>query len=178
MADLKDIETGIARLSVWIDEPSAAQDPLTQLLLRVGKLTEESGEVWDAIIGSIGQNPRKGVYKTWDDVDKELLDVIVTAWGALEHRHGNRGVVGAMLSAFVARLLHRAGLEPVGGPALVEGDRVRVLAWDNRQRDYTDYPETPCIGTVRYAGTNAYAGQPSVQIDGTESGFAARWERG
>ncbi len=53
------------------------------LLLRMLKLSEEVGEVAQAVIGATGQNPRKGVTHTWDDVQGELCDVVITALVAL-----------------------------------------------------------------------------------------------
>ncbi|GHD98141.1 MazG-like family protein [Streptomyces alanosinicus] len=53
------------------------------LLLRVLKLSEEVGEVAEAVIGTTGQNPRKGVTHTWEDVQAELCDVVITALVAL-----------------------------------------------------------------------------------------------
>ncbi|MFI1070211.1 MazG-like family protein [Streptomyces puniciscabiei] len=53
------------------------------VLLRVLKLSEEVGEVAEAIIGATGQNPRKGVTHTWEDVQAELCDVVITALVAL-----------------------------------------------------------------------------------------------
>ncbi|KAB2972455.1 hypothetical protein F8R89_10585 [Streptomyces sp. SS1-1] len=53
------------------------------LLLRMLKLSEEVGEVAQAVIGATGQNPRKGVTHTWDDVQSELCDVVITALVAL-----------------------------------------------------------------------------------------------
>ncbi|GAA2393165.1 MazG-like family protein [Streptomyces coeruleofuscus] len=53
------------------------------VLLRVLKLSEEVGEVAEAVIGATGQNPRKGVTHTWDDVQAELCDVVITALVAL-----------------------------------------------------------------------------------------------
>ncbi|MGJ5751088.1 NTP pyrophosphatase (non-canonical NTP hydrolase) [Streptomyces puniciscabiei] len=53
------------------------------VLLRVLKLSEEVGEVAEAIIGTTGQNPRKGVTHTWEDVQAELCDVVITALVAL-----------------------------------------------------------------------------------------------
>jgi NTP pyrophosphatase (non-canonical NTP hydrolase) len=47
------------------------------------KLSEEVGEVASAIIGATGQNPRKGITHSWQDVESELCDVIVTAMVAL-----------------------------------------------------------------------------------------------
>ncbi|MQY32896.1 hypothetical protein SRB17_08550 [Streptomyces sp. RB17] len=53
------------------------------VLLRVLKLSEEVGEVAEAVIGATGQNPRKGVTHTWEDVQAELCDVVITALVAL-----------------------------------------------------------------------------------------------
>jgi hypothetical protein len=175
MDSLKEVEANIVRLSLWIDEPSAEQDKLTQLLLRVGKLTEESGEVWDALIGVIGQNPRKGVYATWEDVDKELLDVIVTAWGALEHRHGNKGVVAVMLSAFVRGLVIRAGIGAINRPSVYEGERVRVLEWESSDERSRSAPPTPFEGEVSYVGSKFYPGQPTVYWSSGCGTFASSW---
>lgn len=47
------------------------------------KLTEEVGEVAQAVIGATGQNPRKGVTHSWEDVQGELCDVVITALVAL-----------------------------------------------------------------------------------------------
>ncbi|MFJ5304114.1 MazG-like family protein [Streptomyces sp. NPDC088350] len=74
--------TGIEDLWTWVD----ANRPLEGregLLLRVLKLSEEVGEVAQAVIGATGQNPRKGVTHTWDDVQAELCDVVITALVAL-----------------------------------------------------------------------------------------------
>jgi len=54
-----------------------------QLLVRILKLSEEVGEVAQAVIGATGQNPRKGVTHTWADVEAELCDVAITALVAL-----------------------------------------------------------------------------------------------
>lgn len=58
------------------------RSPLTgtaAILAQGLKLTEEVGELAEAILGVLGQNPRKGVHKTHDDVMKEIVDVILTA---------------------------------------------------------------------------------------------------
>ena len=57
--------------------------PDTDRLLRIMKLSEEVGEVTQAVTGTLGQNPRKGVTHTWDDVQAELCDVVITALVAL-----------------------------------------------------------------------------------------------
>ncbi|SRR6266566_489704 len=50
---------------------------------QIVKLMEELGETAQAYIGTIGQNPRKGVTHTYEDVASELVDVIVTGHVAL-----------------------------------------------------------------------------------------------
>ncbi|MEU7059382.1 MazG-like family protein [Streptomyces sp. NPDC046197] len=54
-----------------------------EMLLRIVKLSEEVGEVAQAVIGATGQNPRKGTTHTWEDVQAELCDVVITALVAL-----------------------------------------------------------------------------------------------
>ena len=66
----------------WLDESSTLA-PETEKLLRIMKLTEEAGEVTQAVTGTLGQNPRKGITHTWEDVQAELCDAIVTAMVAL-----------------------------------------------------------------------------------------------
>lgn len=83
-----------ARISQWIDDEPAnqAMTPMEQLLFRtVVKVGEELGETCAALIGMTGQNPRKGVTHSLDDVKKEVLDKCVTALLALEHMTGNQG---------------------------------------------------------------------------------------
>ncbi|MFE9770402.1 MazG-like family protein [Streptomyces sp. NPDC005931] len=66
----------------WLDARRPA-DGREGLLLRILKLSEEVGEVAEAVVGATGQNPRKGTTHTWDDVQSELCDVAVTALVAL-----------------------------------------------------------------------------------------------
>ena len=66
----------------WLDGGSTL-GPEIKKLIRIMKLTEEAGEVTQAVIGTLGQNPRKGVTHTWEDVQAELCDVIFTAMVAL-----------------------------------------------------------------------------------------------
>ncbi|MET7362924.1 MazG-like family protein [Streptomyces sp. NPDC005562] len=69
-------------MHAWLDSHNR-REPQEALLLRMLKLSEEVGEVAEAVIGATGQNPRKGTTHTWDDVQSELCDVIVTAMVAL-----------------------------------------------------------------------------------------------
>ncbi|MEU2429980.1 MazG-like family protein [Streptomyces sp. NPDC007861] len=74
----------VERLHTWLDRSAAdGRPPEQETLLRVLKLSEEVGEVAQAVIGATGQNPRKGTTHSWQDVESELCDVIVTAMVAL-----------------------------------------------------------------------------------------------
>ncbi|MEV8539443.1 MazG-like family protein [Streptomyces sp. NPDC051572] len=77
-----DLWAGIDGLWTWL-EASQPLDGREGLLLRMLKLSEEVGEVAEAVIGATGQNPRKGASHTWDDVQGELCDVVITALVAL-----------------------------------------------------------------------------------------------
>ncbi|MEV1018849.1 MazG-like family protein [Streptomyces sp. NPDC050264] len=96
--------TTIDRLRAWLDgnsKGSAQED----LLLRMLKLSEEVGEVAQAVIGAVGHNPRKGFSHTWQDVESELCDVVVTALVALGTLTPD---VRGALSAHVAKVAERS----------------------------------------------------------------------
>ncbi|KUO13137.1 MazG-like family protein [Streptomyces sp. DSM 15324] len=77
-----DIWPTIESLWTWLDT-HRPHDGSTGLLLRMLKLSEEVGEVAEAVIGAMGQNPRKGNSHSWEDVQGELCDVVITALVAL-----------------------------------------------------------------------------------------------
>ncbi|QIB46099.1 MazG-like family protein [Streptomyces aureoverticillatus] len=77
-----DLWATVDRLHGWLESHSQ-NPPRETLLLRMLKLAEETGEVAQAVIGATGQNPRKGTTHTWDDVESELCDVVITALVAL-----------------------------------------------------------------------------------------------
>jgi hypothetical protein len=52
---------------------------LPQTLCQALKVQEEAGELAQAVIGVLGQNPRKGVTHTWRDVINEAIDVAMSA---------------------------------------------------------------------------------------------------
>ncbi|WP_051704977.1 MULTISPECIES: MazG-like family protein [unclassified Streptomyces] len=83
------------------------------LLLRILKLSEEVGEVSEAVIGATGQNPRKGVTHSWDDVQAELCDVVITALVALRTLTPDaRGVFAQHLERVTRRSLGTAQVPP------------------------------------------------------------------
>lgn len=71
----------IARLVAWLDTNNGRNQQ--EITLRLLKLSEETGEVAQAWIGTLGQNPRKGVTHAPEDVVDELCDVVVTAMVAM-----------------------------------------------------------------------------------------------
>lgn len=60
-------------------------DPEAWAWRRVMKVAEEVGEVNEAMLGWLGENPRKGLTHTQEDVQKELLDVALAALAAIAH---------------------------------------------------------------------------------------------
>ena len=71
----------VRRFSAHLDEVNGTSDH--ERALRLMKLSEEVGEVTEAYIGMTGQNPRKGVTHTREDVAEELCDVVISAMIAL-----------------------------------------------------------------------------------------------
>ncbi|MDZ5447489.1 hypothetical protein U2F26_33105 [Micromonospora sp. 4G57] len=66
----------------WLDAANGTGD--AELTCRILKLAEEAGEAAGAWIGVLGQNPRKGVTHSREDVGAELADVVFTALVAIE----------------------------------------------------------------------------------------------
>ena len=81
-SDSPELWSSIDALWTWLDG-NRSHGGREGLLLRMLKLSEEVGEVAEAVIGATGQNPRKGVTHTWEDVQGELCDVVITALVAL-----------------------------------------------------------------------------------------------
>lgn len=71
---------------IWdaIERHQASDGTVAGKLYRILKLSEEIGEVAQAVIGRNGANKRKGFTHTDEMIAKELVDVIITAMVALE----------------------------------------------------------------------------------------------
>jgi NTP pyrophosphatase (non-canonical NTP hydrolase) len=95
----------IGRLAEWLDRGSALPEE-TKTILQILKITEEAGEVAEALIGVTGQNPRKGYSHSWQDVESELCDVVITAMVALTRVNpdGARSVFREHLAGVAARV--------------------------------------------------------------------------
>ena len=83
--------------------------PLAQDWGRVAKVSEECGEAIDALIAWTGQNPRKGVCGTIDDLLNELADVVMTGVLAIQHftkdADETRRIVEAKATAIYERMV-------------------------------------------------------------------------
>ena len=80
----------IVAISKWIDgsrmddvRPRAELVWELNLWRRCTKVASEAGEVIDALAGVLGENPRKGVTHSLDDLVGELLDVALAALAAV-----------------------------------------------------------------------------------------------
>lgn len=111
----------IDRLVAWLDAGSTLP-PETKTLIQILKITEEAGEVAEALIGVTGQNPRKGFSHSWQDVEYELCDVIITAMVALARVSPQARAVFAQRLAAVAERTRPMELGPShpDGPAGAE----------------------------------------------------------
>jgi NTP pyrophosphatase (non-canonical NTP hydrolase) len=81
-ASADQIWAAVGAARAWLDAANGTSE--AELGLRILKIVEEAGEAAAAWIGVIGQNPRKGVTHTRDDVAAELADVVITALVAIE----------------------------------------------------------------------------------------------
>lgn len=90
-----------------------------RILLQLLKIQEEAGEVAEAVIGAMGQNPRKGHSHTWNDVESEVCDVIVTGMVTLIRMNPDAEAVFAQHMQRIAdRDLNTAGRTATGHPEL------------------------------------------------------------
>jgi hypothetical protein len=96
---------------VWLDGAVAETyqgQPLAQDWARVAKVMEEAGEAIAALIACTGQNPRKGVCGTQDDMLSELADTAMTAIFGIQHFTKDARQTWAIVSAAMAKAHARA----------------------------------------------------------------------
>ena len=81
--------------------------PLARDWTRVTKVCEESGEVWRALSKYTGENPRKGVCGTLDELLGELGDTASAAICAIQHLTKDTGLTWEVVSAALDKAVHR-----------------------------------------------------------------------
>jgi NTP pyrophosphatase (non-canonical NTP hydrolase) len=106
------IWAGVTSAKAWLDDHNGTGQ--LELTCRILKVTEEAGEAAQAWIGSIGQNPRKGVTHTVRDVADELGDVAFTALVAAASLGFDPQ---AVLAGVAAKVNSRFGATVDPGPA-------------------------------------------------------------
>jgi 8-oxo-dGTP pyrophosphatase MutT (NUDIX family)/NTP pyrophosphatase (non-canonical NTP hydrolase) len=79
--------------------------------VRILKLTEETGEAAQALIGMRGWNPRKGVSATQDDLLGELADVMLAAAVAMAGITQDARRAGEIFQQRLTAVMARAGLD-------------------------------------------------------------------
>ncbi|MFJ9416717.1 NUDIX domain-containing protein [Streptomyces sp. NPDC101227] len=101
-------------------------------ILQVLKIAEETGEAAQAVIGLTGTNPRKGLSHTWDDVQAEVADVIITSMVALARmRPDPDGFFTSQLAAKAGRALEGTGRLPTQRtPARIRNSAKAVIIHD------------------------------------------------
>lgn len=100
--------TDIEAINRWLDSsnPNTAHEDA----MRVLKLVEEAGEAASAYIGKVGQNPRKGITHTRDELLWELADVAITALCAMQHFTQDSKETARVISEKLAAIQKRAGI--------------------------------------------------------------------
>lgn len=91
----------VRNVLAWIDRANPRTDH--EIAMRLLKVTEEAGEVAAAYIGWTGQNPRKGVTHSLEDLLGECFDVAITALVAAATIAGDVTAARAALDAHLAR---------------------------------------------------------------------------
>ena len=124
-----DMFADIADINAWLD--AANGSGFHEDAMRVLKVFEEAGETAAAYIGMTGQNPRKGITHTQNDLLAELADVAITALAAIQHFTRSRAQTEAVMASKITAILSRANIRqgrprlraneqapaPIGGPA-------------------------------------------------------------
>lgn len=97
----------VRRVDEWLDNAVTDRyqdEPLGQDWARVAKAAEEAGEAISALIACTGQNPRKGVCGTREELLGELADVALTGILAIQHFTKNTDDTARVLAVKVRAL--------------------------------------------------------------------------
>ena len=101
----------IRNVDKWLDAeagPGYDERSLAQDWARVAKASEEVGEAIEALIAMTGQNPRKGVCGSLDDLLGELGDVAMTAMFAIQHFTKDEQQTGVVIMKALEKAAARA----------------------------------------------------------------------
>ena len=96
----------IEKVDAHLDSAGAPEylaQPLARDWARVTKVCEEAGEVWKALSKLTGENPRKGVCGTEDELLGELADTACAAIFAIQHVTKDPARTWAAVSAALAK---------------------------------------------------------------------------
>jgi NTP pyrophosphatase (non-canonical NTP hydrolase) len=85
------------------------EQPLAGHWARITKVCEEAGEVWKALSKLTGENPRKGVCGTEDELLDELGDTLSAAACAIQHITKDETRTAAVIVAALEKAHRRAG---------------------------------------------------------------------
>lgn len=100
-----DVWADIETVTAWLNSHNDLTDH--EITLRILKIQEEAGEVAEARINQLAQNPRKGKFATEAEVIGELCDVVVTAMVAINSITGDATVSRGFLASRLASVLAR-----------------------------------------------------------------------
>lgn len=103
-----------AHLDANTSEPYLEQ-PLAGHWARVTKVCEEAGEVWRALSNLTGENPRKGVCGTEDELLEELADTAMAAICGIQHMTKDTERTQAVLAAAVNKSAERVRRHAASG---------------------------------------------------------------
>ena len=91
----------LAMALAWLDAANPRTDH--EVAMRVLKVSEEIGEAAAAYIGMTGQNPRKGITHTREDLAGELCDVVMSALVALATLTGDADTAQTAMDEHLTR---------------------------------------------------------------------------
>lgn len=110
--DLDEALAAVTLIDAHLDSaasPEYLAQPLAQRWARVTKPCEEAGEVWKALSRWTGENVRKGVCCTEDDLLGELGDTVSAALAAIQHLTKDSAATWGVVSAALAKACGRIG---------------------------------------------------------------------
>jgi NTP pyrophosphatase (non-canonical NTP hydrolase) len=103
-----DLFQDVESITEWLDSSNPASEHEDSM--RVLKLLEEAGEAAAAYIGMVGQNPRKGVTHTKEQLLDELADVAVTALCAIQHFTQDTYITRELFTGKLRRIVDRKNM--------------------------------------------------------------------